>query len=181
MIDLDKLRIDLVDSKGMERHGKASASKKSNNHHSTQRGDRGPTPEEYIAVKKREAVEAVMTVFNKWLDKRLSVISYAYESSGGTEGSSGGSTGWTSEGDKSGNSFGGGRPKRQLSNDNFQDGSGAGRDGDGNDQDQKGNKRARKDAEEKLLFACPFFQHSPASCTNRSCTGPGWASIHRLK
>jgi len=30
-------------------------------------------------------------------------------------------------------------------------------------------------------FACQFFQRDPNRCINRSCSGPGWPALHRLK
>jgi hypothetical protein len=30
-------------------------------------------------------------------------------------------------------------------------------------------------------FACQFFQRDSSRCINRSCSGPGWPALHRLK
>jgi len=30
-------------------------------------------------------------------------------------------------------------------------------------------------------FACQFFQRDQSRCINRSCSGPGWPALHRLK
>ncbi|KAH6656714.1 hypothetical protein BKA67DRAFT_552823 [Truncatella angustata] len=160
----------------------ASAASKSRKHQSDKDSEASQTPEQYIAARKKEAVEAVMSVFNKWLDKRLSVISYAYECADGSGNPRGGSGDWTSDEGRSGSGSSRGRPKRHFNDDDDQSGSSAGGDGGGDGGDRNGNKRARKTAEEKLLFACPFFQQDPTQhCTQRSCTGPGWPSIHRLK
>ncbi|KAK9798848.1 hypothetical protein SCARD494_02726 [Seiridium cardinale] len=181
LTDLDRQFQDLAGS--MDHHKLASAAKKSSNHKSDKRRRGDQTPEQYIATRKREAVEAIMAVFNTWLDKRLSVISYAYEASDGSEDAPNGAGNPNSGNSKSNTSSGHGRPKRQLNDDDDeQSGSSAGGGGNGNGEDRGGNKRARKDAEDKPLFACPFFQHDPTThCTHRSCTGPGWPSIHRLK
>ncbi|KAI1374864.1 hypothetical protein F4677DRAFT_447131 [Hypoxylon crocopeplum] len=71
------------------------------------------------------------------------------------------------------------RTKRRLGGDD-QDDSSAG--GDGGDSNRGGSKRAKKDTEPERKFACPFYKHDPkAHSKHRSCTGPGWTSLHRLK
>ncbi|RBR11162.1 hypothetical protein FVER53590_29903 [Fusarium verticillioides] len=44
-------------------------------------------------------------------------------------------------------------------------------------------KRSKKRANESgLKFACPFFKHDPERYkTTRSCMGPGWTNVHRVK
>ncbi|KAK9770710.1 putative C2H2-type domain-containing protein [Seiridium cardinale] len=38
------------------------------------------------------------------------------------------------------------------------------------------------DEEAQRRLACPFFKHNPSKhVTERTCTGPGWSSVHRLK
>jgi hypothetical protein len=42
------------------------------------------------------------------------------------------------------------------------------------------SKRKRKGSTE--LFACPYFKHSPWQfCSSRTCSGPGWKTVPRLK
>lgn len=149
----------------------------------------GKPPEQYVADRRREAVDAVMAVFNRWLNTRLAVISHVYEAAGGAgdpPGGEGGGVGPSAGAGRAGRSSTG-RAKRQFSGDDgHEDGAAAGGDGDGGDgrgdgQGRGGNKRARVDAEERR-FACPFFQHDPRRhSTHRSCIGPGWPTIHRLK
>jgi hypothetical protein len=176
----------------MERHNKtASAAPHSSNRHHKQHARRGQTPEQYIAEKKQEAIETVMAVFNKWLNTRLAVISHVYESPGGSSGTPGAGSGGGGDGDAgSGNEKPGRasrRAKRQFHGDerNEDDSAGAGgggRDGDGQDRGGSGNNKRARTATEEPRFACPFFQHDPnRHCTHRSCIGPGWTSIHRLK
>ncbi|KAI1799059.1 hypothetical protein F4811DRAFT_565896 [Daldinia bambusicola] len=141
--------------------------------------ERGLTPDQYVAIKKQEAVDIVMAKFNRWFDKKLSIISWsASEASGSSTGSSREpNSGSSSSGrDQSSRST---RTKRRLGGDD-QDNSSAG--GDEDDPDRGGSKRAKKDVEPERKFACPFYKHDPnAHRKNRSCAGPGWASLHRLK
>ncbi|KAH9885965.1 hypothetical protein F4778DRAFT_759862, partial [Xylariomycetidae sp. FL2044] len=160
----------------MDKQVKASAAR-APRHSQTEQSERGRTPDQYLALKKQEAIERFMAAFNEWLEKRLAIVNYAY---GAAE----------SAGTPSGGSYedgGGGqagrdtsrRPKRQLGGDE-KDNSSAG--GDENGGDRGGNKRAKKDAEIERKWACPFYKHDPrAHSGRRSCAGPGWTSIHRLK
>ncbi|KAJ8117831.1 hypothetical protein ONZ43_g4114 [Nemania bipapillata] len=83
--------------------------------------------------------------FQKWLDKRLAIISYTVEASDASEdtGNSARTTGSVTR-DMSGKKTGGaaGRPKRQLSDNNDPDDLPGG--GDDNGRDGGGNKRAKK-------------------------------------
>ncbi|KAI1857967.1 hypothetical protein JX265_010997 [Neoarthrinium moseri] len=166
----------------MEKDKKARAAQKSSHSQPRQNASRGQTPEQLIALKRREGVEAVMAVFQTWLDKRLAIIDYAVESSEVSGGFAGGSSTEDSGDGKTGSSSGSGRGKRQFNGDDDTNGSSSGGDGKRGGEDRGGNKRAKKDAEKKPMFACPYFQHDPRRhCTHRSCVGPGWPSIHRLK
>ena len=54
-------------------------------------------------------------------------------------------------------------------------------DEDNREHPRKKNKCTEVDDMKKLL-ACPFHQRNPhRASVNRSCSGPGWASIARLK
>jgi hypothetical protein len=59
---------------------------------------------------------------------------------------------------------------------------------DGDEEDRKdkrnnNNKRVDPSSDsQRLRLACPYFKRNPASCAGiRTCTGPGWPSIHRVK
>lgn len=140
------------------------------------------SPGQYIAAKRQEAVEAVMSEFNMRLHKQLSIISCAVEATDGSDSTSRGSNSRESNTSKSSETSGRGRSKRQLSDDGDEkDGVSEGGDGDRDGGDRGGNKRAKREVEAKM-FACPFYQHDPTmTCCSRACTGPGWPSIHRLK
>jgi hypothetical protein len=43
------------------------------------------------------------------------------------------------------------------------------------------NKRKNSGPSGKRKFACPFFKHDPQMYQVRTCQGPGWESVHRIK
>ncbi|GKU00868.1 unnamed protein product [Fusarium langsethiae] len=52
---------------------------------------------------------------------------------------------------------------------------------DDTDEGLKGTKRP-KGSSTAPRFACPFYKHDPAKfATSRSCVGPGWKQVHRVK
>lgn len=166
----------------MEKSKSASAAKTTASRQFDGKGQSTHSPDQYVAAKRQEAVEAVMSAFNMWLHKQLAVISCAVEATDGSDSSSNGSSSRDSEANKSSGTSGRGRCKRQLSDDgDDKDGVSEGGDGDRHGGDRGGNKRAKRDIGVKL-FACPFYQHDPTmACCSRACMGPGWPSIHRLK
>ncbi|KAL7623804.1 hypothetical protein AAE478_005357 [Parahypoxylon ruwenzoriense] len=172
----------------MESNRKAGAARQPSHCQLDHNSERTLTPDQYVAIKKQEAVALVMARFNRWFDKRLAVISWLYvtmsyayeaaEASGNSGSSSGGagSTNGNSRRDQPSRSTG---TKRRLGGDD-QDNSSAG--GDEDDQNRGNSKRAKKDIELEQKFACPFYKHDPkAHRKHRSCAGPGWPSLHRLK
>ncbi|KAK1834629.1 hypothetical protein QBC39DRAFT_343568 [Podospora conica] len=72
--------------------------------------------------------------------------------------------------------------KRKKSNSSGQD-----RD-DSDNEDEEGRKSTRfkvpklGEALKPLRLACPFYRHDPAKYgSSRSCLGPGWQTVHRVK
>ncbi|KAI1340029.1 hypothetical protein F5Y15DRAFT_61951 [Xylariaceae sp. FL0016] len=162
----------------MEKNKTASDARQSSRSHREHQGEKNQTPEQYLAIKKQEAIESVMASFNKWLDKRFQCISYTIEACDASGGPTGGSSGSNPIGSGNGKSGGSSRrPKRQLDGED-QDDFSAG--GDENGQERGGNKRAKKDESERR-WACPYYKHDPNACKNRSCHGPGFSTIHRMK
>lgn len=143
-------------------------------------GENKQTPEQYLAHQKEQAIAQVMAAFNKWLNNKLDVISYAYETADAEEpsdpnGNTGGSAADNAAPRRSSK-----RSKRQLDGDD-PDESAPGGDG-GNGGDGKGNKRAKKDGNPERMLACPFFKRDPHTWSHeRTCCGPGFPTIHRLK
>jgi hypothetical protein len=48
---------------------------------------------------------------------------------------------------------------------------------------QKVAEEPHDDAEQdpKRRFACPYYKHDPDANLHRSCRGPGWPTVHRVK
>lgn len=52
---------------------------------------------------------------------------------------------------------------------------------DDTDEGSRSTKRSKR-ASTSPRFACPFYKHNPARYeTSRSCVGPGWKTVHRVK
>jgi hypothetical protein len=128
----------------MERDTPSTAAHRSKHGPRDREGQRRQTPADYIACRKRIAVERVMAGFNKWLEKKLAIILYTIEASEASD-DTGGKTGSQSR-DSSENMSGGasGRPKRQFRDDDDDDPNDISGGGDDNGQDRGGNKRAKK-------------------------------------
>ncbi|KAI1128480.1 hypothetical protein F5Y10DRAFT_175176 [Nemania abortiva] len=167
----------------MEGRKPVVAVQRTRNSRQDREGERRLTAEEYIARRREIAVEKVMAGFQKWLDKRLAIISYTIEASEASDGTGNGTptTGSMNRNTSDKKSGGaGGRPKRQLSNDNDPDDLSGG--GDDNGRDGGGNKRAKKDTDpEEVKLACPFHKHNPKAHKKPLCMKGAWKSIHRLK
>ncbi|KAI0102393.1 hypothetical protein GGR51DRAFT_562565 [Nemania sp. FL0031] len=167
----------------MEGRKPAIAVQRSRNSRQDREGERRLTAEEFIARRREAVVERLMAHFQKWLDKRLAIISYTIEASEASDDTGNGTrTAGSMSRDTSGKKSGGagGRPKRQLSNDNDPDDLSGG--GDDNGRDGGGNKRAKKDIDpEEVKLACPFHKHNPKAHKKPLCMKGSWKSIHRLK
>ncbi|KAI0533498.1 hypothetical protein GGR58DRAFT_110192 [Xylaria digitata] len=166
----------------MERNKGAIASQRSRKGRQDQDGGRSLTAEEYIAYRRKIAVERVMAEFQRWLDKRLEIISYTIEASEASDGTGTHTHTTSSRSRETGEEKSGGassRQKRQFSDDNNPDDCSG---GDDNGQDRGGNKRAKKDTDpEEVKLACPFHKHNPKAHKKELCIKGGWKSIHRLK
>ncbi|KAK4454270.1 hypothetical protein QBC34DRAFT_155979 [Podospora aff. communis PSN243] len=55
--------------------------------------------------------------------------------------------------------------------------------GDGDDQKPKKRRRRHSDGEEDISkrYACPFYKQNPSKYQNRTCIGPGFSSVSRVK
>ncbi len=59
---------------------------------------------------------------------------------------------------------------------------GSGDDNEFDSEDEEGPKRLRLAEDPKLRFACPFFKHDRQAFLNdRTCIGPGWSTVRRVK
>ncbi|KAI1311748.1 hypothetical protein F5Y03DRAFT_410012 [Xylaria venustula] len=165
----------------MEGNKEAISAQRSRHGRQDREGERKLTAEEYIAHRKEIAVEQVVAGFQRWLDKRLAIISYTIQASEASDEAGTGTRDGNSQSQEMGEKKSGGasnRQKRQFSDDdNTDDFPG----GDDNGQDRGGNKRAKKDTDpEEVKLACPFHKHNPKAHKKTLCVKGGW-SIHRLK
>ncbi|KAI0431362.1 hypothetical protein F5Y09DRAFT_330424 [Xylaria sp. FL1042] len=166
----------------MEGNIEEISTQRSRNGRQDREGERRLTAEEYIAHRKEIAVEQVVASFQRWLDKRLAIISYTIQASEAADGTGTGARGTNTQSQEMCEKKSGGaskRQKRQFSDDdNADDFPG----GDDNGQDRGGNKRAKKDTDpEEVKLACPFHKHNPKAHKKELCMKGGWKSIHRLK
>lgn len=145
------------------------------------------TPETMLARKKREIVDSNMKLFTQlcywWFARALGLVECAGGKRKRTDQPSENNLGGSNSNQ---NPPPGGTQKRQFSDDNRSGGL-APDGGDDEDDDSGGNraagkKRAKRDLDEGLKFACPFFKHDSAKYgTQRTCCGPGWENVHRVK
>lgn len=136
-----------------------------------------PYHETELERKKRELVDSSVEIFlrelAKWFLLEFGIVSHA-GAGRGTKRSR------DSFGSESSSSASNGAQKRQLGGSGHV---GAGGNGEGDGEgDGAGQKRAKRLDVEGLLLACPFFAHDPAKYGKvRTCCGPGFPSVHRVK
>jgi hypothetical protein len=145
------------------------------------------TRESIIARKKREFVDMSMELFTqecyKWFTSVFGIVECAgggkrkrpAERSGDDVGSSNANSGPPA----------GGQKRRQFDEDDGRggaQGNGDDEDDDGGEDRAAGKKRSKRDVDKGFKFACPFLKHDPAKYENqRTCCGPGWDDVHRVK
>lgn len=129
--------------------------------------------------KKRELVDIGMAAFNEVFQKALTrhiaqLVAQLTTHGSGNRGNSRQPSNLSTNGKPENQPLGG--QKRQL---NDRDDDEADDLGDGNFGDRNGNKRFKKN---ERRFACPYFKHDPDRYrVERTCCGPGWLDLHRLK
>lgn len=134
-----------------------------------------------IEQRKRQLVDKLMATVVKRLDQTLGPIEAACDASeddeSGRSKSSGGSQ-KPSSGDQGRQAAG---KKRQLGRRGREDSpDNNGGSGSGQDRTSKRNKKDSDDHRKK--FACPFAKRYPEKYKNRrTCCGPGWSDVRRLK
>lgn len=143
----------------------------------TDAADFGPSLTQILVDLKSDLVDQVMGVVHNII---LSKDGYIYHQSGndGSQGTQGSTSGTPNQ--SSSNQARKGPGKRPLSQKDDRSANG------GNDGDPSKRKKLDSDAQlhSNILrkFACPFYQHNPQkNSSRRSCRGPGWPSVHRVK
>ncbi|KAL1882362.1 hypothetical protein VTK73DRAFT_1921 [Phialemonium thermophilum] len=126
-----------------------------------------------IERRKQELVECGMAIFTQAFDALRARTLGSAE----TPSASGSSRGSRYSGNKSSQVSLVGGQKRHLSEDNEDD---ANEDNLGGRDNN--NKRTKNSPREQRLYACPYYKHDPDKYKLvRTCCGPGWESLHRLK
>ena len=134
--------------------------------------------EPILSHEKRQLIDRVMYDIRHMLPESPTNRSHA-----GSEGSTG-STGSNEGGGLENSSNTGGQTrastrKRGL-DDNDSPSAGGGNGGDGEPNKRRKIKEPSDRSNHK--YACPFFKRDPEKYKNyRSCPGPGWETVHRLK
>lgn len=133
--------------------------------------------ESALERKKRELLEIGMAAFTEVFESALTQHIAQLTSHGAGGGSGKRQPGNRLTSGKPGDQLPGGQ-KRQLndSDDEIDDLDDL---GDGNPGDRNGNKRFKS---HNRRFACPYYKHDPGKYRQeRTCCGPGWQDLHRLK
>lgn len=137
----------------------------------------------YVEYRKRLFIKIFMEKVDEWLDENVCPLEEAYDyEEGGPAGGGSRSSGaarTTGAGGGSGGTVAG--TKRQLRGDDDREGENS--EGDERSRRDRNKKRTKtEEDDDRLRFACPFYKFDPQRYKNhRSCYGPGWTTLHRLK
>lgn len=117
-----------------------------------------------------------MAVILECLDKKLEALEEACDGERSSSSSQAPSSGFRS-GNQRLQTAG---QKRQLHRDDQSD---SGNDENGGGRPDRTKKRVKIITEDNLpRFACPFYKYDPGRFKNhRTCCGPGWTQVHRVK
>ncbi|KAH7156173.1 hypothetical protein EDB81DRAFT_786192 [Dactylonectria macrodidyma] len=128
-----------------------------------------------LHYRKRRIVESLMAAIVECIEKKLEALE------DGCDGANQSSSQPASSGFGSGNGtsrWAGQKRHHRLDDD--------GEDGNGEDDSRSrkdNNKKAKMlNDDSRLRFACPYYKHDPQRFKDhRTCIGPGWPSVHRVK
>lgn len=135
----------------------------------------------WIAMKKEEAVDRVMACFVRWLDSRIASCIYSHQRGDGSH-----QDGLTASAqlERGATSTQQSRPSHRMKRPHRQRKSTDANEDEEDDDEtpRKRSKRPRVDDTPSEKLACPFFKrHSKKYQFWRSCPGPGWDTVHRVK
>lgn len=133
----------------------------------------------YLARRKKEVVDRLMAIVSGLLDLALGPLEEPFDGEGGCSGHCGGSGPLATEAAGFKSLAGQKRGLREDEQNGLPD-----EDDDENGEDRdRIKKRTKTDSDDnRLKFACPYYKRDPIkfkSC--RTCCGPGWAEVHRVK
>jgi hypothetical protein len=122
-----------------------------------------------------------MAVIEECLDRKLEPFEEPCDGEGCAASSSHGPS-KSSAGKKSGSSKRQTTGKRRGHQRDDDDDEGNGSDDDSGGRRNGNNKRSMTVPEKGKLYACPYFKYDPVHFgQTRTCSGPGWQELHRLK
>jgi hypothetical protein len=132
--------------------------------------------ETLLERRKRQIVDSAMQVFRwavyKWFSEVSGMVVHAGEGGAGRKRSADKISGRQSRDQPPT-----GGKKRPL-RDEEGGGTGGEEHGDEDGDDKSGNKKTKREPK----FACPYYKHNPVKYReHRTCLGPGWISVHRVK
>lgn len=128
-----------------------------------------------LRYRKKRIVESLMAAIIECIEKKLEALE-----DGCADGSS--SSQPSSSGFRSGkmeSQWAGQKRHHRLDDEGEDDGD----EGDDNRSRKDRNKKAKMiNDDTRLRFACPYYKHDPQRFKDhRTCLGPGWPDVHRVK
>ena len=144
-------------------------------------------PKTLLNKKRKEIVDKAMLtyfhpLFNKWLDQVFGAMRRAADEAD-SSGQSGGGGSHSADGQDAKKQARGQKRQYRREDDRDERDQSADENEDG-DRRRRGNisKRARRITDDKPKLACPFFKNDPIKYkSHRTCCGPGWDTVHRVK
>lgn len=133
----------------------------------------------YLAYRKKAFINIFMAKVCEWLDDNVYNLEEAYEQDGDCQrGQKASCSGGVKRHAAEGRPIAG--QKRQLKSRDRDD---EGSENDESNEQKPNKKRTKTDGDDnRRKFACPFFKHDPIRYkSHRTCVGPGWHEIHRVK
>ncbi|KAF9877564.1 hypothetical protein CkaCkLH20_04699 [Colletotrichum karsti] len=133
----------------------------------------------YLAYRKKAFIKVFMAKICEWLDEHVCPGEEAFDNDGERSGSSAPAK---SRGVKRAASSGKLNPGQKRQNRGDDQEEEQSENDDKRDQDRN-KKRSKTDGDDnRPRFACPYYKRDPIKYKHhRSCFGPGWPEIHRLK
>jgi serine/threonine protein kinase len=134
--------------------------------------------ESLMKAKKADVTEKTISWFTARVDSGLTVLAYQQ----GESSSSGQGIRSSIVPGKQSSQGLNGRKRRIDEDDSRQNGESEEGDGDKEGPNEKDKKKAKMTLPNDLKLACPFFKQKPELYkSRRTCCGPGWCTVHRVK
>lgn len=127
--------------------------------------------------RKKQIVDTLMAAILECLDKKLEALEEAHDGGERSQPSSCASSGGFRKGNQKPQTAG---QKRQLHREDQDDNDD--QNGEGGREDRNSKRAKIVSDENRLKYACPYYKFDPERFKqHRTCCGPGWAEVHRVK